>query len=114
GRLVSYRNPHWDEKEGEEEVYIDSAGPVIQWKLDESEVEYLGEGVVSLAFEARLEVSLDRSSGDPYYDDLYATSGEATADVDGAISLILEHEALKRLPSVQTGAKLLDKARLEL
>jgi rRNA-processing protein FCF1 len=114
GRVVSYRNPRWDEKEGEEQVYIDSAGPILEWKLDDAEHEYLGEGVVSVGFEAIVEINLDRSSGDPVYDDLYGSSTDATAEVTGSMSVLIEDEELKRLPFDGIGEKLLASSRVEL
>lgn len=114
GRVVSYRNPSWDEKEGEEQLYLDSAGPVSEWEVDISDYEYLGEGVASFQFQATLEVSVDRSTGEAFYDDLYGHSPDMTADVEGAISLILDQKTLKRLPGAVSSADLLDGAEVSI
>ena len=44
GKSVSYRDPHYDEKDGISQLYIESVDSVFDWTFDASS-EYLGEGV---------------------------------------------------------------------
>jgi hypothetical protein len=113
GRFVSYRDTRWDEKEGSEELYVDSA-EVSAWRLDKDNVEYLGEGVISVGFTATVDVSVDRSTGNPYHDDLYGSSQELIVQCDGSISIIVDREDLTT-PNIEwSGVHLANVARVEV
>jgi len=68
GRTLTYRNPDYDEKDGPDELYIESGEEVCDWTID-GEYDYLGEGVILVSFGARVEVSVDDPMASPYYDD---------------------------------------------
>lgn len=113
GRFVSFRNPSWDEKEGEEELYVESA-EVSTWRVDRDSFEYLGEGVISIGFTARVEVSVERSTGNPYLDDLYGSSRDLIIECDGSISFIVDREDLTDPNITWSGVHLTNVARIEV
>jgi len=113
GRVISNRQPGWSSTEEYEDVYVDSVD-VVSWSVDAEEMEYLGEGVVSLRLNACLEVELDPSINYPFPDNLHVSSSEECMHVSGSLSLILDQDGLRRLPVEGIGVNLLDKATIEL
>ena len=79
-------------------LYIEIGGPVTEWNIDPERFEYLGEGVISVPFEAVVEVSVDTSTGDDFHNDVYGTSEEASVALEGWMSIIVYDPSLLREP----------------
>ena len=97
GKTLGYRNPHYDEKEGPDEIYIDSVEEVSDWTLDGTS-DYLGEGVVLVDFEARVEVSADDPMGGPWYDEEGNLDSSRKVTISGAISISFDPVDLLQNP----------------
>lgn len=119
GRSLSYRDSSWDEKEGSEELYIQDAETVTKWSVDLSDADYLGEGVVSLAFDATVEVAVDQPTDSGYYEEgwypgVAQPSMGATVNVDGACSFIFDQADLRNPIADLDLPGLLERTRLEV
>ncbi len=111
GRTLTYRNPDFDEKDGSDELYIESGEEVSEWTID-GEYDYLGEGVILVSFEARVEVSVDDPMASPRYDDSGDRDYSRTVKVGGAISVDIDRRELLQTPSPQSAAKFLKMAKV--
>jgi hypothetical protein len=103
GRTVSHYDS-WNDQT--EELFISTAGPVVEWNIDFDSHEYLGEGVISLPFDALLEVNVDTSTGDYSHDLTYGTSEDAFVKISGWMSIIVEDPSMLRIPFEWTTEKL--------
>ena len=86
GKTVDYRNPHYDEKEGPDEIYIDSVQEVSDWTFDGTS-DYLGEGVILVNFQARVEISADDPMGGPWHDEDGNLDSSRMVTISGAVSI---------------------------
>lgn len=113
GRTLEYRNPRYDEREAHDDIYIASAQEVSGWTFDGTH-DYLGEGVILVNFEARVEIEADDSSGDIWYDDDGYPDSSRMVDVSGAVSISLDPDDLWRDPAKATGPELLKAANVSI
>ena len=97
GKTLRYRNPHYDEKEGPDEIYIDSVDEVSDWTFDGNS-DYLGEGVILVDFEARVEVSADDPMGGPWYDEEGNLDSSRMVTISGAVSIRFDRVHLLQNP----------------
>ena len=109
GRTLRYRNPQYDEKEGLDELYIDTVNEVSGWSFD-GESDYLGEGVILVNFEARAQVSVDDPLPGPYYDEDGHLDFSREVTVSGALSLNLDPVDLRQNSMNSVGEVLLKSA----
>jgi hypothetical protein len=119
GRSLSYRDSSWDEKESSEDLYIQDPGTVTMWSVDFDDADYLGEGVVSLAFDATVEVAVDQPTDSSYYEEgwypgVAQPSMGATVNVDGACSFIFDQADLRNPVADLDLPGLLERTRLEV
>lgn len=119
GHSLSYRDSSWDEKEGSEALYIQDAETVTKWSVDLGDADYLGEGVVSLAFDATVEVAVDQPTDGGYYEEGWypgaaQPSMGATVNVDGACSFIFDQADLRNPVADLDLPGLLERTRLEV
>jgi len=118
GRSVSYHDSSWDEKESPEDLYIQDAETVTRWSIDPRDADYLGEGVVSLFFEATVEVAVDQPSDSGYYEGSWFGSARpsmgATVYVEGACSFIFDQADLRNPIADLDSPGLLERTRLEV
>ena len=106
GKTLRYRNPHYDEKEGPDEIYIDSVEEVSEWTFDGTS-DYLGEGVILVNFEARVEVSADDPMGGPWYDEEGNLDSSRIVTISGAVSIRFDPVDLLQNPINTSGQELL-------
>lgn len=119
GRSMSYRDASWDEKESSEDLYIQDAETVTKWSIDADDADYLGEGVVSLPFEATVDVAVDQPTDSSYYDEGWfpgaaQPSMGATVAVEGACSFIFDQADLRNPIADLDVQGLLERTRLEI
>jgi len=113
GKTLDYRNPHYDEKEGPDEIYIASVQEVSEWTFDGSS-DYLGEGVILVNFEASVEIEADDPMGGDWYDDEGSLDSSRMVTVSGAVSVSLDLDDLWRDPAKITGLELLKAATVSI
>jgi hypothetical protein len=98
----------------EEDLYIEAAGPVVEWTPDTDDAEYFGEGVISLGFEATVDAEIEQPGSYDWYPGGYRPSMEATLNIQGACSLIMDHRDLINPAFHLDLAGVLDRTRLEV
>ena len=113
GKTLDYRNPHYDEKEGPDEIYIDSVEEVSAWTFDGTS-DYLGEGVILVNFEARVEVSADDPMGGPWYDEEGNLDSSRMVTISGAVSISFDPVDLLQNPINTSGQELLKAATVSI
>jgi len=113
GRTLSYRNPHYDEKDGYDELYIESSEGVHDWNFD-GDSDYLGEGVLLVNFDARVYVDVDDPMSSPYYDDEERLDTTREVTVSGVITITLEPTILQQSPKSWSGAELQKVAEISI
>jgi hypothetical protein len=113
GKTLDYRNPNYDEKEGPDEIYIDSVQEVSDWTFDGSS-DYLGEGVILVNFEARVEIDADDPMGGEWHDDEGNLDSSRMVTVSGAVSISLDTDDLARDPAITSGLELLNAATVSI
>ena len=96
GRTLSYRNPHYDEKDGLDELYISLAEDVYDWTFD-GESDYLGEGVILVNFDARVSVDVDDPMSGHYFDDDGNVDTTREVRVSGAVTITLDATLLQQV-----------------
>lgn len=96
-----------------EELYLETVGRVVEWEVGD-DVDYLGEGIISVDFTATVEVSVDTSTGNEYLDDIYGASAERRVEVSGALSVQMDVAELRKPASDWSGVKLGNIARIEV
>jgi hypothetical protein len=109
GKTLNYRNPNYDEKEGPDEIYVDSVQEVSGWTFDGTS-DYLGEGVALVNFEASVEIDADDPMGGSWYDDDGNPDSSRTVRVSGAVSISINLDDLWRDPAKTSGLELLNAA----
>jgi len=112
GKTLDYRDPRYDEKEGPDELYIESVEDISHWNFNGTS-DYLGEGVILVNFEASVEVSVDDPMGSPYYDEEGDLECSRVVMVSGAVSLNLAPVDLKN-PLNSSGEQLLKTAAVSI
>lgn len=113
GRTIHYRNPNYDEREGPDEIYVDSVQDVSEWIFDGTS-DYLGEGVVLVNFEASVEIDADDPLGGSRYDNSGNPDSSRTVNVWGAVSISIELDSLWRDPTKTLGSELLNAATVSI
>ncbi len=113
GRTVSYRNPHYDERDGPDQLYIDSVESVDELTFDGAS-DYLGEGVILVNFNAQATISADDSSNADYYDDSGARDITRQVTVMGALSLQMDRSHLTKMPLRWSGTHLQEVAKVSV
>jgi hypothetical protein len=113
GRTLDYRNPRYDEKEGPDEIYIDSVQEVYDWTFDGTH-DYLGEGVILVNFEARAEIEADDPTGDTWHDEEGNVDSSRVVTVSAAVSVSLDLDDLLRDPARTSAPELLAAARVNI
>ena len=113
GKTLDYRSPHYDEKEGPDEIYIESVEEVSEWAFDGSS-DYLGEGVILVNFDARVEISADDPMGDAWRDENGKLDSSRTVSISGAVSISLDSSELLQNPINTSGKELLKAARVSI
>jgi len=109
GRTLHYRNPQYDERDGLDELYIDSVNEVSGWSFD-GESDHVGEGVILVNFEARAQVSVDDPLPGPYYDEDGHLDFSREVTVSDALSLNLDPVDLRQNSMNSAGDVLLKSA----
>jgi hypothetical protein len=112
GKMVKYRNPHYDEKEGPDQLYIDSVQEVSDWTFEDS--DYLGEGVIIVNFLVKAEVDVDDQLAQPYYDEEGDLDSSRIVEVLGEVSITVEPEDLLQNPEKFSPEYLLDEAEVRV
>jgi hypothetical protein len=112
GKTIHYRNPHYDERDGPDELYIDSVEEVSDWTFEDS--DYLGEGVITVVFGAKAEVSVDDQLGGNYYDEDGTPDSSRMVTISGAVSIAVDPQDLLQNPSKETPDELLDRAAISI
>jgi hypothetical protein len=86
------KDAHYKGRDEEEDLYIDVLEEIYEWSLGTDDAEYIGEGVISVSFEATIDGSIDEPS--EYGMDWYPYSSrpvvEARVDVGGLCSFIID------------------------
>ena len=114
GKTLDYRNPNYDEKEGPGRyLNIDSVEEVSDWAFDGSS-DYLGEGVILVNFEARVEVSADDPMGGPRYDEEGNLDSSRMVTISGAVSISFDQVDLLQYPINTSGQELLKAATVSI
>jgi hypothetical protein len=113
GKTLDYRNPHYDEKEGPDEIYIDSVEDVSDWTFDGTS-DYLGEGVILVNFDARVEVSADDPMGGPWRDEEGNLDSSRIVTISGAVSIRFDPVDLLQNPINTSGQELLKAATVSI
>jgi PIN domain len=113
GKTLDYHNPHYDEREGPDEIYIDSVEEASDWTFDGTS-DYLGEGVILVNFEARVEVSADDPMGGPWHDEEGNLDSSRMVTISGAVSISLDPVDLLQKPINTSGQELLKAATVSI
>jgi hypothetical protein len=113
GKTLTYRNPHYDEKDTPDELYVDSVEEVSEWMFDGSS-DYLGEGVILVNFEARVEISADDPMGASWYNEELYPDYSREVKVWGAVSLKLDTADRLQHPIKSSGTQLLAAATVSI
>jgi hypothetical protein len=113
GKILDYRNPHYDEKDGPDHLYVDSVQEVSEWTFDGSS-DYLGEGVILVNFEASVEIDADDPNSSTWYDDEGNPDSSRTVTVSGAVSITVDPVDLRANPLRTSGKKLLECAEVSI
>jgi hypothetical protein len=113
GKTLQYRNPNHDEKEGPDEIFIDSVQEVSEWTFDGTS-DYLGEGVVLVNFEASVEIDADDPMGGSWHDEEGNLDSSRIVTVLGAVSISLDVDDISRDPAKTTGVALLNSATVSV
>ena len=113
GKTLTYRNPHYDDKDSPDELYVDSVEEVSEWTSDGTS-HNLGEGVILVEFEAELQISVDDPMGGTYYDEEGHPDSSREVKVSGAVSLKLAPADLMQHPMNSSGAQLLAAATVSI
>jgi hypothetical protein len=111
GSLIRGQNPRYYD-DGDEDLYIETAGPLLDWELDVLGVEHLGEGVISTSCQASVEVSIDTSLD--IYDDSDEISTDAVIECDAAVSISMDLRELRMPRATLTGDELLQIAKIQV
>jgi hypothetical protein len=112
GKMVKYRNPHYDERDGPDQLYIDSVEEVSDWTFEES--DYLGEGVIIVNFYAKAEVDVDDPLSRPYYDEEGSLDSSRMVEIQGEVSITVEPDDLLRNPEKLSPERLLEEAEVRV
>ncbi|MBL8295438.1 MAG: DUF4935 domain-containing protein [Bryobacterales bacterium] len=113
GQTLEYWNPHYDEEEGPDEIYIDSVEEVSDWTFDGNS-DYLGEGVILVSFEARVEVFADDPMGGPWHDEEGNLDSSRIVTISGALSISLDQVDLLKDSTNTSGQELLKAATVSI
>ena len=113
GKTLTYRNPHYDDKDIPDELYIDSVEEVSEWTFDGTS-HNLGEGVILVEFEAEVQISVDDPMGGTYYDEEGHPDSSREVKVLGAVSLKLDPADLLQHPMNSSGEQLLRAASVSI
>ena len=113
GKTLDYRNPHYNEKDGPDELYIDSVQEVSEWTFDGTS-DYLGEGVILVNFQARVEISADDPMGGPWHDEDGDLDSSRMVTISGAVSISGDPVDLKENPMKSSGQQLLEGADVSI
>ena len=113
GTRFDDRNPRYDEKEGPDEIYIDSVQEVSEWTFDGTS-DYLREGVILVNFQARVEISADDPMGGPSHDEDGDLDSSRMVTVSGAVLISVDPVDLMENPMKSSGQQLLERADVSI
>jgi len=83
---------HYKGRDEDEDLYIDVLEEIDEWSLGTDDAEYIGEGVISISFEAIIDGSIDQPMeyGSDWYPYFSRPVVEARVDVGGLCSFIID------------------------
>lgn len=86
------KDAHYKGRDEDEDLYIDVLEEIDEWSLRTDDAEYIGEGVISVSFEATIDGSIDQPTeyGMDWYPYLSRPVVEARVDVGGLCSFIID------------------------